>query len=150
MVMSLPELQIAVDTTPYVPMSESLLVVGAFKKDNRLFLTPSADKLDRTLDQLITRHYDRGIFTAEAGSVLFLTETDDFPKGTAVIGLGERQNLTGETLKNLLEKAAPLLAAWSDDLAFTAQEWITERIDEKCAARLFSATLLNTLQPRKT
>lgn len=150
MEMSLPELRISVDTASPTQPTEALLVVGAFKDGRQLVLTPSADRLNRALNHAITQHYDRGIFSAELGNVHFLSETSDYPQGTAVIGLGERKDFNGEALKTLLEKAAPTLGTWSSELALTVSEWIPDTMNVQCAARLFAATLLNALHPRQT
>ena len=128
----------------------ALLIVGAFTSEKKVALTPSAADVDVALQGTITRQFERGSFTAALGTSLLLPESDAFPGGVAVMGLGEMEDFDAEAFKTLLEKAASTFGSWAQELAFTADEWLPGDMEEKTAARLFAATLLNGLNERVT
>ena len=90
-----------------------------------------------------------GAFDAKAGSTLFLGETEAFPNGFAVLGLGEEKDFSRKVFAECAAKAARAFA-WAESQAYTVQEWLPPKTSGKSSARLFSTAVLNALTPRFT
>lgn len=64
-----------------------------------------------------------GAFDAKAGSTLFLGETEAFPNGFAVLGLGEEKDFSRKVFAECAAKAARAFA-WAESQAYAVQEWL--------------------------
>ena len=82
-------LSAAITTASPDEASGSLFIAGVFLNGGKPRLTPSAAEFDEARGGTLTRMIECGAFDAKAGSTLFLGETEAFPNGFAVLGLGE-------------------------------------------------------------
>lgn len=146
----LPTVRASVDAVRVEEATDALLIVGAFTSDKKLALTPSAADVDVALNHALTRHFARGSFTGSLGTSLLFDESENFPGGVAVLGLGEIADFNAEAFKTLLEKAVATFGPWAKEIAFTADEWLPGDMAEKDVAQLFATTLLNALSQRVT
>ena len=142
-------LEAELGTASPAEIGSALLVVGAFLSDGKLVLTTSAAQIDAEYHRIISAHFERGLFDAKAGSTLFLTVSEDFPGGVAVLGLGEVDAFSAQIYRESLEKAVSAFS-WAETQAYTALEWLPNSLKDKASARLFAAVTLNALTRRVT
>ena len=140
-------LQAAAGTAAPSEIGGALLIVGAFLSEGQLVLTTSAAQIDAEFDGIISSRFERGIFSAKAGSTQYLTESEEFPGGIAVLGLGDVAAFSAQVYKDALEKAVSSFS-WSPVQAFTAVEWLPNSLKDKASARLFASVTLNALTKR--
>lgn len=142
-------LSAAITTASPDEASGSLFIAGVFLNGGKPRLTPSAAAFDETRGGALTRMIECGAFDAKAGSTLFLGETEAFPNGFAVLGLGEEKDLSRKVFAECAAKAARAFA-WAESQAYAVQEWLPPKTSGKSSARLFSTAVLNALTPRFT
>lgn len=100
-------LSAAITTASPDEASGSLFIAGVFLNGGKPRLTPSAAAFDETRGGALTRMIECGAFDAKAGSTLFLGETEAFPNGFAVLGLGEEKDFSRKVFAECAAKAAP-------------------------------------------
>lgn len=142
-------LSAAITTASPDEASGSLFIAGVFLNGGKPRLTPSAAAFDETRGGAFTRMIECGAFDAKAGSTLFLGETEAFPNGFAVLGLGEEKDFSRKVFAECAAKAARAFA-WAESQAYAVQEWLPPKTSGKSSARLFSTAVLNALTPRFT
>ena len=142
-------LSTAITTASPDEASSSLFIAGVFLNGGKPRLTPSAAEFDEARGGTLTRMIECGAFDAKAGSTLFLGETEAFPNGFAVLGLGEEKDFSRKVFAECAAKAARAFA-WAESQAYTVQEWLPPKTSGKSSARLFSTAVLNALTPRCT
>lgn len=142
-------LSAAITTASPDEASGSLFIAGVFLNGGKPRLTPSAAAFDETRGGALTRMIECGAFDAKAGSTLFLGETEAFPNGFAVLGLGEEKDFSRKVFAECAAKAARAFA-WAESQAYAVQEWLPPKTSGKSSARLFSTAVLNALTPRFT
>ena len=142
-------LSAAITTASPDEASGSLFIAGVFLNGGKPRLTPSAAEFDEARGGTLTRMIECGAFDAKAGSTLFLGETEAFPNGFAVLGLGEEKDFSRKVFAECAAKAARAFA-WAESQAYTVQEWLPPKTSGKSSARLFSTAVLNALTPRFT
>lgn len=142
-------LSAAITTASPDEASSSLFIAGVFLNGGKPRLTPSAAAFDETRGGALTRMIECGAFDAKAGSTLFLGETEAFPNGFAVLGLGEEKDFSRKVFAECAAKAARAFA-WAESQAYAVQEWLPPKTSGKSSARLFSTAVLNALTPRFT
>ena len=109
-------LEAELGTASPAEIGSALLVVGAFLSDGKLVLTTSAAQIDAEYHRIISAHFERGLFDAKAGSTLFLTVSEDFPGGVAVLGLGEVDAFSAHIDRESLEEAGAAIS-WAETQA---------------------------------
>lgn len=142
-------LSTAITTASPDDASGSLFIAGVFLNGGKPRLTPSAAEFDEARGGTLTRMIECGAFDAKAGSTLFLGETEAFPNGFAVLGLGEEKDFSRKVFAECAAKAARAFA-WAESQAYAVQEWLPPKTSGKSSARLFSTAVLNALTPRFT
>ena len=142
-------LSAAITTASPDEASGSLFIAGVFLNGGKPRLTPSAAAFDETRGGALTRMIECGAFDAKAGSTLFLGETEAFPNGFAVLGLGEEKDFSRKVFAECAAKVARAFA-WAESQAYAVQEWLPPKTSGKSSARLFSTAVLNALTPRFT
>lgn len=106
-------LSAAITTASPDEASGSLFIAGVFLNGGKPRLTPSAAAFDETRGGALTRMIECGAFDAKAGSTLFLGETEAFPNGFAVLGLGEEKDFSRKVFAECAAKAARAFA-WAE------------------------------------
>lgn len=114
-------LSTAITTASPDEASSSLFIAGVFLNGGKPRLTPSAAEFDEARGGTLTRMIECGAFDAKAGSTLFLGETEAFPNGFAVLGLGEEKDFSRKVFAECAAKAARAFA-WAESQAYTVQE----------------------------
>ena len=104
-------LSAAITTASPDEASGSLFIAGVFLNGGKPRLTPSAAEFDEARGGTLTRMIECGAFDAKAGSTLFLGETEAFPNGFAVLGLGEEKDFSAKCSPNASPKAARAFAS---------------------------------------
>lgn len=99
-------LSAAITTASPDEASGSLFIAGVFLNGGKPRLTPSAAEFDEARGGTLTRLIECGAFDAKAGSTLFLGETEAFPNGFAVLGLGEEKDFSRKVFAECAAKAA--------------------------------------------
>lgn len=127
----------------------ALIVFGAFLSRGKLAMTPSASRWNAEHGHGIKRAFARGTFDAKPGSTMLLAESEEFPGGAAVVGLGEIREFTPAAFGRALAKAAEAFA-WAKEQAYTVTEWLPDALSPKDCARIFAASTLNALTERAT
>lgn len=100
-------LSAAITTASPDEASGSLFIAGVFLNGGKPRLTPSAAAFDETRGGALTRMIECGAFDAKAGSTLFLGETEAFPNGFAVLGLGEEKDFSRKVFAECAAKGRP-------------------------------------------
>ena len=103
-------LSTAITTASPDDASGSLFIAGVFLNGGKPRLTPSAAEFDEARGGTLTRMIECGAFDAKAGSTLFLGETEAFPNGFAVLGLGEEKDFSRKVFAECAAKAARAFA----------------------------------------
>lgn len=116
-------LSTAITTASPDEASGSLFIAGVFLNGGKPRLTPSAAEFDEARGGTLTRMIECGAFDAKAGSTLFLGETEAFPNGFAVLGLGEEKDFSRKVFAECAAKAARAFA-WAESQAYAVQEWL--------------------------
>lgn len=142
-------LSAAITTASPDEASGSLFIAGVFLNGGKPRLTPSAAAFDEVRGGALTRMIECGAFDAKAGSTLFLGETEAFPNGFAVLGLGEKKDFSRKVFAECAATASRAFA-WAESQAYAVQEWLPPKTSGKSSARLFSTAVLNALTPRVT
>ena len=106
-------LSTAITTASPDDASGSLFIAGVFLNGGKPRLTPSAAEFDEARGGTLTRMIECGAFDAKAGSTLFLGETEAFPNGFAVLGLGEEKDFSRKVFAECAAKAARAFA-WAE------------------------------------
>ena len=140
-------LQAGIGTAAPSEIGGALLIVGAFLSEGKLVLTTSAAQIDAEFDGIISSRFERGIFSAKAGSTQYLTEADAFPGGVAVLGLGDVETFSAQVYRDALEKVFSAFS-WAPVQAYTAVEWLPNSLKDRASARLFASVTLNALTKR--
>ena len=136
-------LSAAITTASPDEASGSLFIAGVFLNGGKPRLTPSAAAFDETRGGALTRMIECGAFDAKAGSTLFLGETEAFPNGFAVLGLGEEKDFSRKVFAECAAKAARAFA-WAESQAYAVQEWLPPKTSGKSSARLFSTASMRS------